>query len=133
MLFLATLRERVWSYLSRQWWDRDTRALALKDVAEVLEVGIATADDGVAQFERGDVGARVDFVGGIHGARGGAVCLWVLDLCVCHQRGPTTPVPEQEVTDFYLQEVLWRAVDLLEGLLASIWHGLHFGVWEVAL
>ena len=26
---------------------------------------------------------------------------------------------------FNLQKVLWRSVDLVKGLLAGIWHGLH--------
>jgi hypothetical protein len=31
----------------------------------------------------------------------------------------------KEWTYFYLEEVLGRAVDLFEALLARIWHGLH--------
>ncbi len=31
-------------------------------------------------------------------------------------------------TDFYLEEVLGRAVDFFEGLLAGVWHCLHDGM-----
>lgn len=64
-------------------WERrngDARGLALEDVAEVLEVGVSAADDGVPELESGDVGAGVDLVGGVHAAGGGAVCLGVLYL-----------------------------------------------------
>ena len=32
---------------------------------------------------------------------------------------------EKKGAYFDLEEVLWRAIDLLEALLARIWHGLH--------
>jgi hypothetical protein len=34
-------------------------------------------------------------------------------------------VGKRDVTYFYLEEVLRRAIDLFEALLARIWHGLH--------
>lgn len=71
-----TIREN----LARQRGNRDARALALQNVAEILEVRVAATDDGVAELEGGDVGARVDFVGGVHCAWGGAVGLRVLYL-----------------------------------------------------
>lgn len=71
--------EPVREYLARQWRDGDARAFALEDVAEVLEVGVATAHDGVLEFEGWDVGAADDLVGGVHVA-GCAVCLGVADL-----------------------------------------------------
>lgn len=72
--------ETIREDLARKRGDRDARRLALENVSEVLKVGVAAADDGVAQAEGGDVGARVDLVRGVHCARGGAVSLWVLDL-----------------------------------------------------
>jgi hypothetical protein len=33
---------------------------------------------------------------------------------------------------FYLEKVLWRAVDFLKGLLAGVGHGLHGGGGERA-
>jgi hypothetical protein len=72
--------EAVREDFPRQGRDGYAGGLSLQDVAEVLEVAVAAADDRVAQFEGGDIGARVDFVGGVHVARGGAVGLGVLDL-----------------------------------------------------
>ena len=71
------------SHLSRQRWNRDPRALALKDVAKVFKVRVATPDDRVAQLEGGDVGACVDLVRGVHRPWGGAVGLGILDLILC--------------------------------------------------
>lgn len=68
-------------HLPRQRRDRDTRALALQDIAEVFEVGVAAADGAVFELEGGDVGAADDFVVGVHAARG-AVGLRILDLWV---------------------------------------------------
>jgi len=39
-----------------QWRDRDASALALEDIAEVLEVAVAAAHGAVAELEGGDVG-----------------------------------------------------------------------------
>lgn len=58
--------EAVREDLPRQRGDGDARALALEDVAEVLEVGVAAAHDGVFQFEGGDVCAANELVGGVH-------------------------------------------------------------------
>lgn len=71
--------ESVREYLARQWGDSHARAFALEDVAEVLEVGVAAAHDGVLQFEGGDVGSADDLVGGVHVA-GCAVGLGIADL-----------------------------------------------------
>jgi hypothetical protein len=71
--------EAVREDLPRQRGDGDARALALEDVAEVLEVGVAAAHDGVFQFEGGDVCAADQLVGGVHVA-GRAVGLGVADL-----------------------------------------------------
>jgi hypothetical protein len=72
----------AFAHLPRQRRNGHPGALALKYVTEVFKVGVAAADDRVAQLEGGDVGARVDLVGGVHCAWGGAVGLWVLDLRV---------------------------------------------------
>jgi hypothetical protein len=68
------------AHLSRQRRNRDPRAFSLKYIAKVFKIRVAATDDGVAQLEGGDVGARVDLVGCVHGAWRGAVGLWVLDL-----------------------------------------------------
>lgn len=60
--------EAVGEDLSRQGGDGDAGALALEDVAEVLEVGVPAADAALAQLEGGDVGAADDLVVGVHGA-----------------------------------------------------------------
>lgn len=73
--------EPVCKDLARQRGDRHARALALEDVAEILEIGVAAAHDRVLQLEGGDIGAADDFVRGVHVARG-AVCLRVADLGV---------------------------------------------------
>ena len=76
------VREPIREHLPWERGNRDARGLALEDVTEIFEVGVSAADDGVAQFEGGDVGARVDLVGGVHAAGGGAVGLGVFDLVV---------------------------------------------------
>ena len=42
------------------------RALALEDIAEVLEVGVAAAHGAVLELEGGDVGPAHDLVVGVH-------------------------------------------------------------------
>lgn len=71
--------EPVREHLSGQRGDGDACALPLQDVAEVLEVGVAPAHDGMLELEGGDVGAADDLVRGVHVARG-AVGLGVADL-----------------------------------------------------
>lgn len=58
--------EPVGKNLARQWGDSHARALPLQDIAEILEIGVAAAHDGVLQFEGGDVGSADDLVGGVH-------------------------------------------------------------------
>jgi len=101
------VRKPVCEYLSRQWRNRHPRALALEDIAKVFKVRVAATDDGIAQLEGRDVGARVDLVGGVHCPWRGAMGLRVLDL--------------------YFEKVLWRSIDFLKGLLAGVWNGLHVG------
>lgn len=69
----------VREHLAWQRWDRDPRALALQDVAEVFEVRVAAAHAAMAQLEGGDVGATYDLVVCVH-APTYAVRARVLDL-----------------------------------------------------
>jgi len=55
-------------------------ALPLEYIAEVLEVRVPPADDGVSELEGWNIRARVDFIGGVHGSRRRAMCLRILDL-----------------------------------------------------
>lgn len=71
--------EPVGEYLPRERGDRHARALALQDVAEVLEVRVAAPHDRVLEFEGWDVGAADYLVRGVH-VSGCAVCLGVADL-----------------------------------------------------
>lgn len=71
--------EPVGKNLARQWGDSHSCALTLQDIAEVLEVGVAAAHDGVLQLEGGDVGSADDLVGGVHVA-GSSVGLRVAHL-----------------------------------------------------
>lgn len=73
------IAKAIRKHLPRQRRDRNARALALQDVAEVLEVGVAAAHRRLAQFEGRDVGAAQDLVVGVHGAAD-AVGAGVLDL-----------------------------------------------------
>lgn len=57
----------------------DARALALQDIAEILEIGVSAAHDGVFQFEGGDVGPAHNLVRRVHVARC-AMRLGVADL-----------------------------------------------------
>lgn len=98
--------EPVGENLPWQWGYRDTRAFALEDIAEILEIRVTAAHDGVFQFEGGDVGPAHNLVRRVHVA-GCAMGLGV--------------------ADFYLEEVLGRSVDLLERLLSRFWDGLHRG------
>ena len=79
-MFDHVVRETVGEDFARQGRDGHAGALALEDVAEVFEVAVPPTDDGVAQFEGGNIGARVDLVGCVHVAGARAVGLWVLDL-----------------------------------------------------
>jgi hypothetical protein len=60
--------EAVGEDLTGQGRDGDAGGLALEDVAEVLEVGVAAADGALAQLEGRDVGAADNLVVGVHGA-----------------------------------------------------------------
>jgi hypothetical protein len=60
--------EAVGEDLAGQGRDGDAGALALEDVAEVLEVGVAAAHAALAQLEGGDVCAADDLIVGVHGA-----------------------------------------------------------------
>lgn len=60
------IAESIRKHLAWQWRNSDAGRLALQDVAEVFEVGVAAADFGVAHVEGGDVGAAFDEVGGVH-------------------------------------------------------------------
>lgn len=75
------IRESIRKHLSWKWWDCDACGLALKDVAEVLEVGVASANLGLGDVEEGHVGATFDFVGCVLRDAGfGRVGYWVFDL-----------------------------------------------------
>jgi len=60
--------EPIRKHLPGQRWDRDTRRLALENIAEVLEIGVATPHGGGFELEGRNVGPAEDFVGGVHGA-----------------------------------------------------------------
>lgn len=71
--------ESVGKYLARQRRNSNPRAFPLEDVPEVLKVGVAAADNGMFQFEGGNVGATDDLVRSVHVA-GSAMSLGVADL-----------------------------------------------------
>ncbi len=48
---------------------------------------------------------------------------------MCLRRGRDWETGKEGRDYFYLEEVLWWAVDLFEALLARIRHGLHGGQW----
>ena len=73
------IRKPIGKHLPWQRRDRDSCAFPLENVAEVLEVRVPTAHDGVFQFERGDVGAADYFIRRVHVSRC-AVGLGVADL-----------------------------------------------------
>lgn len=73
------ITEAISEDLARQRGDGDAGRLALEDVAEVLEVGVAPTDGAVSELEGGDVGAADDLVVGVHAAAH-AVRAWILDL-----------------------------------------------------
>lgn len=60
------IRKPVRKHFPWQRWDGDSCAFPLEDVAEVLEVRVSAADDGVFEFESGDVGATDYFVRCVH-------------------------------------------------------------------
>jgi hypothetical protein len=71
--------EPIRKHFSRQRRDRDARALALQDVAEVFEVAVPAAHAAVPQLEGRDVGPAEDLVVGVHAAAH-AVGAGVFDL-----------------------------------------------------
>lgn len=137
------IRESIRKHLSWKWWDGDACGLALKDVPEVLEVGVASANLGLGDVEEGHVGATFNFVGCVLWDAGfGRMGYWIFDLAaplvnvvlgeewkgVKKEKSGQTQSGKRskiEVAYLNLKEVLWLAVDLLKGLLARIWHGLH--------
>lgn len=60
------ITEPVRKDLAWQRWDCDASRFTLKDVAEVLEVGVAAADLGVLDVEGRNIGAAFDQVSGVH-------------------------------------------------------------------
>lgn len=58
--------ESVGKNLARQRGDSHACALALQNITEVLEIGVAAAHDGVLQLEGGYVGSADNLVGGVH-------------------------------------------------------------------
>lgn len=71
--------EPVGEDLAGQGRNGHAGGLAFEDVAEVLKVGVATADGRVFELEGGDVGPADDLVVGVHVARR-AVGLGILYL-----------------------------------------------------
>ena len=71
--------EPIRKHLPGQRRNRHPCALALQDIAEIFEIGVAAAHDGVLELECGDIGATDDFVRGVH-VPGCAVGLGVSDL-----------------------------------------------------
>ena len=53
------VREAVGEDLAGELWDVDASCLTLEDVAECLEVGIASSNYRVAKFKCGNVGLRI--------------------------------------------------------------------------
>lgn len=96
-------------HLPRQRRNGHPRTLPLENIAKVLKVGIAPAHGGLAQLEGRDIGAADDLVVGVHVAAD-AVGAGVADLD--------------------LEEVFGGPVDLVEGLLAGVGHGLEDGAVE---
>lgn len=60
------IAKAIREYLSGQRRDRDTRRLALENVAEVFEIGVPATNDRLFEFEGGDVGSTDNFVGSVH-------------------------------------------------------------------
>ena len=89
------------SHLPWQRWNGDSRTLALKDIAEVLEVRVTAADHRVAQLKGWDVGSGVDLVRGVHVPWGGAVGLGILDLFV-----------KGALVSWGMRQKDWRGIDV---------------------
>ncbi|KAB8356482.1 hypothetical protein FH972_024065 [Carpinus fangiana] len=117
--------EAVCEYLAGQRRDGNAGRLALEEVAEVLKVGVAPADGGGLELERGDVGAAEDLIGGVHVAAD-AVGLWIADLLVislCLSGKPDCVAAckkAQGLEYLNLEKVLGRAVDLFKRLCAGV-------------
>lgn len=130
------ITEPVCEHLTRQRGNSDARTLALEDITEILKVGVSAAHNRVLELEGGDVGAADDLVGSVH-VSGCAVGLGVADLvlsvgmywardtwmCIFERNGTVREVRAY----FDFEEVLRRSVDLLEGLVPTLWNVLHCG------
>jgi len=99
--------EPICEDLARQWRDCHSCRFSLQDLAKVLEIRIAPTNRAMAELEGGDIGTADDLIVGVHTS--------------AHAVGT-------RVLDFYLEEILRRAINLLEALLARIWHGLHLTI-----
>jgi len=90
--------------LPGQRWNCHASRFSLKYVAEILEIGIPSTNTALSQLEGRYICTADNLVVGIHMA--------------------TDPMGAG-VPDLNFEEVLWRSIDLLEALLAGIWHSLH--------
>jgi len=66
-------------HLPRQRRNRNSSALPLENIAEVLKVRVTSAHNAMVELERGDVGSADDLVVGVHVAAH-AMRTWVLHL-----------------------------------------------------
>lgn len=94
----------VRKHLPRQRRDSNSGALTLKDIAEIFEVGVTAPYGGGLKLEGRNVGSANNLVVGVH------MAAYAVRL---------------RIANLYLKKVFRRAVDLFEGLLARIRHGLH--------
>lgn len=62
------IAKTVRKHFARQRRDGHTSGFPLQDITKVFEVGVATTNGGMAQFECWDVGAAEDLVVGVHTA-----------------------------------------------------------------
>lgn len=77
--------------LSRKWWDSYSSRLALQEIAESLEIRVATTDDRGAESERGNVGSAFNRIVCVHVAtytvRAGRLDLYeVISKCTSQAR-----------------------------------------------
>jgi hypothetical protein len=55
-MFNYIVRKSIRENLSREGWNRYSRRLSFKDIAEMLEIAVTTTDGGRLEFECRDVG-----------------------------------------------------------------------------
>ena len=133
-MFDYVIAESIRKYFAREWGYCNPCAFSLQYVAKIFEVRVSPPNGTVLQLESRYIRAADDFVVGVHVARC-AMSLGILHLGKAAKSVQARMIfacnieNSNEISDFNLQKIFRWPINLLEALLTSIWHCLHFAVY----